>query len=96
MRNLFPEIARGTTKVIAQNNDQIGVYIKESAEGKILVIFNASEEAQRVSSDVLKQELGSQQDLKKAAYLLLTSSDAVTYEQGELVLPPYSIVIYQS
>jgi len=96
MRNLFPEIARGTTKVIAQNNDQIGVYIKESAEGKILVIFNASEEAQKVSSDVLKQELGSQQDLKKAAYLLLTSSDAVTYEQGELVLPPYSIVIYQS
>lgn len=95
IRNAFPQIARGKTQVITQDNDYVGVLTKETDDGKICIVYNASSEAQQVSLSALKQAVNDSMDVKKAAAVLKTSEEDITVDAEQMTLPAYSIVIYQ-
>ncbi len=93
LRNTFPVIARGKTRVIEDlSNDAICAFIRSADEyDDVLVVFNTSEEPVTVS-------LSSSQDAsgyEALVYELNTREEAVSFNGGELVIPAYSIAVLE-
>lgn len=96
MRNLFPQIARGTTDIVSQDNENVCLMTKETEEdGSISIAFNPTSEVQKLSTDAVKETLPDDSDLTKAAYILTASQEDIKLNQGELELPAYSVVVYK-
>lgn len=96
MRNLFPQIARGKTEIVEQDNDNACVMIKQTdQDGSILIAFNATASEQKIPAKTISAKLAKGADLGEAAYILSTSESQIKILKGNLVLPPYSIVIYK-
>ena len=84
LRNMFPSIARGRVENLSpENNSYICIVTKTYGDEKITIVFNFDEWEQTVS--VAGGEI--------VGDLYVDNSQSATYENGTLVLPPYSIVI---
>lgn len=92
LRNMFPSIARGEVKYYPENqNNYICVITKTYNEEKITIVFNLDSFEQIVQLNV--NELGFS---KVVGELYATNEGTVTFNKnGNLTLPPYSIVILQ-
>ncbi|MED9905033.1 MAG: alpha-amylase family glycosyl hydrolase [Lachnospiraceae bacterium] len=95
VRNAFPEIARGNTEYMEEISDeQVCVFRKTYEDSEILLLYNLSAEPvtlDRSGVTVNGQEWSSL--LAKA--VLLTGEEQITEEDTTLVLPPYSVCLYQ-
>ena len=92
LRNMFPSIARGEVKYYPENqNNYICVITKTYEDEKITIVFNLDSFEQEVKLNV--SELGFS---KVVGELYATNEGNVKFNKnGNLTLPPYSIVILQ-
>lgn len=90
MRNLYPEIARGTVEDLScEELTAVGIIRKTYDGSSIIIALNLSEEEQTVTLD--KTEYGIS---GMGEYLCVNAEDIVTYSgDGTLTLPPRSIAI---
>ncbi len=95
IRNQLPVIARGKTAWIEQENSAVGILTKKTEQDSVCIVFNPTDQEQTVSKEAVLKGAKSDADLNKAVDLLLTDSDAVRMEGDHLILPAYSIVLYQ-
>lgn len=88
LRNMFPAIARGTVEDHSpEDNYYICVITKTYGDEKITIVLNLDEWEQKVTLD---KALGCS---KIVGDLYVDNAQKAEYEDGTLVLPPYSIVI---
>ncbi len=92
LRNCFPAIARGQVENFSDTqNGYICVVRKTWQEESVVIVMNLDAFEQTVTLDT--QTLGISQ---LAGELLIDNAQAVQYDgQGNVVLPPYSIAIFQ-
>ena len=89
LRNMYPSIARGRVEYFSEmGNDYVCVITKEYNDEKITVVINLDSFEQKITPD--KALLGFE---GLAAQLCANASDKASLNDGQLVLPPYSIVI---
>ena len=87
LRNMFPAIARGEVENLSpEDNGYVCVITKTFNDEKITIVYNLDEWDQTVSID---PSLGS----KIVGDLYASGDVKAEYKDGELKLPPYSIVI---
>ncbi|HKM35582.1 MAG TPA: alpha-amylase family glycosyl hydrolase [Lachnospiraceae bacterium] len=95
IRNAFPEIARGITEYLELYSDDQVCVLKKTYDGsELLLIYNLSADQKELSkNDILVNE----QNLSElTARVVLLAGEEKTVETVEsMVLPPYSVVIYQ-
>lgn len=94
LRNQYPEIARGTVTFDEGLSDENICAIEKTYDGEsVTIIFNISEEAQKV--DLSKTGLTRDGDLAGAQLVgeLLTGDTAVEQETEILTMPAYSVVV---
>lgn len=95
IRNTFPEIARGVTDYLEEFSDEQVCVLKKTYEGKeVLLVYNLSPEEAELKTTGLTvngAELGS----LKAKAVLLTGNKDIKEKKDKVILPPYSVVIYQ-
>ncbi len=86
VRNAFPAIACGRTRVLTDVSGQdIGVFIREADGAEpVIVAFNTSEESRQA-------DLGAYAGRLSAA--LTVSEEPVVYQKGILTLPPFGIAV---
>ncbi len=92
LRNTFPSIARGTLENIPiEDNSYLCVIKKEYKDEKITIVYNldAFEQTLQISGNSL---IGSGEIVGE---LYATDEGKANYADGELTLPPYSIVIFK-
>lgn len=93
IRNAFPEIARGqVTFEEACSNDSICTIRKSFDGNEILLVYNISENPEQI--DLRTLSLNNSTD-KKLAAILLTGTEALTYDKGVLLMPSYSVAVLQ-
>lgn len=86
LRNIYPEIARGTGVFLeALSDENICVIQKEYDGESITIVFNPTEN----ESSVDLSSLG----LTEIAGLLQTGEEAATFENGTATLPAYTILL---
>lgn len=90
-RNAFPAIARGTTVNLETVSDDstAAFYRKSDTEDDVLIVMNLS--AQNVEKDLKEAVNGF-----GLAAILNTNEEDVTYKDGVISLPEYSIAIFTS
>lgn len=95
IRNVFPEIARGVTDYLAEFSDEQVCVLKKTYEGKeVLIVYNLSaEEAELATAGITVN--GTELSALKAKAVLLTGTKDIREKADKVVLPPYSVVIYQ-
>ena len=103
VRNAFPAIARGTTEgVDSLSDDNVAAFMRRDPEnGDLLIVMNlradtAVKEMTGVDSAADGVDsTGAESSLTLAA-VLNTGEEDITYEQGVLTLPGYSIAVFTS
>ena len=101
VRNAFPAIARGTTEGVDSLSDgNVAAFMRRDPEnGDLLIVMNlrtdtAVKEMTGVVSDADGADsTGAESSLTLAA-VLNTGAEDITYEQGVLTLPGYSIAVF--
>ena len=101
MRNAFPAIARGTTEgVDSLSDDKVAAFFRRHPEsGDLLIVMNlradtaVKEMTGAVSAADGVDSAGIDRGLTLAA-VLNTGEEDITYEQGVLTLPGYSIAVF--
>ena len=101
VRNTFPAIARGTTEgVDSLSDDNVAAFIRRDPEnGDLLIVMNlradtaVKEMTGAVSAADGVDSAGIDRGLTLAA-VLNTGEEDITYEQGVLTLPGYSIAVF--
>lgn len=95
IRNAFPEIARGSTEYLAEVSGEQACVFKKTYEGsEILLLYNLSAETVTVKTEGIMVN-GQEWNNLDAKAILLTGEDKVVKEENSLILPPYSVLIYQ-
>ncbi len=93
LRNMYPEIARGTNEVITECSSTDVLVLKKNYEGsELLIVMNISANANTVdlsSVSINGKEVG---DFEVAGTLLV-SAEMVTVEEATLQMPAYAIEI---
>ena len=89
LRNIFPEIARGTLEVLTEvTDDDICAISKTYNDSKIIILANTNKEETKVVN--LSRETNGYTCIQG----MLTTSDEEAYQvDDQIVLPPYAIVI---
>lgn len=83
LRNRYPEIARGTVKFEEALSGETVCAIRKTYENEeALIVFNISKDTQTV--EISEMEL---------AGMLVTGTESVTFVDGTLTLPPYSVAV---
>ena len=103
VRNAFPAIARGTTEgVDSLSDDNVAAFMRRDPEnGDLLIVMNlradtaVKEMTGGVSAADGVDSTGAESSLTLAA-VLNTGEEDITYEQGVLTLPGYSIAVFTS
>ena len=101
VRNAFPAIARGTTEgVDSLSDDNVAAFMRRDPEnGDLLIVMNlradtaVKETTGVVSAADSLDSTGAESSLTLAA-VLNTGEEDITYEQGVLTLPGYSIAVF--
>ena len=93
LRNQYPEIARGVVTVEETLTDNNVCVIRKTYDGsELLLAFNPSEEP--VTVDLSGVTLNGTDGANLAlGGMLITDVEAVTYADGTLTLPPYSVAV---
>jgi glycosidase len=88
VRKAFPAIARGTTEAVDGVSDgNVAAFIRRSAEDQdVLVVMNLRDQAVEKDLSVVSGNLA-------LAAALTTNEESISYENGVLHLPPYSIAV---
>lgn len=95
IRNAFPEIARGETVFLDEISDSRVCVIKKTYEGsEILLVYNLSQETVQLDRSGVSVN-GSEWKKLQAKAVLLTGEEGITEEKEVLVLPAYSVAVYQ-
>lgn len=90
LRNIYPEIARGTVTFMEELSDEnVCVITKEYNGNEIMIIFNISED--KCSID-LSNYKSTNRD-RKIGGMLLTGETSVQYKNDCVAMPAYSVVI---
>lgn len=90
LRNVFPEIARGTVAVIDEVEDEdICAVTKTWNDSKLIFLYNLSEETKTVT--LSPSEYG----YKELAGNLQVGEEQVTLKDDTITLPPYGIAVLQ-
>ena len=92
LRNIFPEIARGTTTVLEDVSSEVAVMKKEYNGSEIVIVINLSDEEKSVDLSSVTVNGKSEGDLQPCGTLLV-DKNVVKVEGSTLVLPPYAIEI---
>ena len=103
VRNAFPAIARGTTEgVDSLSDDNVAAFMRRDPEnGDLLIVMNLrADTAVKEMTGVVSaadgvDSTGAESSLTLAA-VLNTGEEDITYEQGVLTLPGYSIAVFTS
>lgn len=94
IRNAFPEIARGSTKYLAEISGEQACVFKKTYEGsEILLLYNLSAEPVTVNTEGIMVN-GQEWSGLDAKAVLLTGEDKVVKEENAIILPPYSVLVY--
>ena len=89
LRNAFPSIARGKVENHQiDGNSYVCVVTKEYQDEKITIVINLDTFEQKITLSA--SELGFSEI---AGELYAMDEGTASYEDGELTLPPYSIII---
>lgn len=93
LRNCYSEIARGEVEFMEEYSDESICVLKKSYEGsEILLVFNLSEETQKV--DLADVELsGKSASELEVGGILLTGDETISWEDGTAEMPLYSVLI---
>ena len=86
IRNENPCIARGKTQVINIAGQDIATVRRTWENESIVIVYNYSEEEKSINDELLSLD-----SLEIRSYLTVSSEQSVTLD-GELTMPPYSIV----
>ncbi len=88
VRRAFPAIARGTTEPVdAVSDGSVAAFIRRSeGDGDVLVVMNLRDQ-------VAVKDLSAVVGNLRLAAVLNTSEEAISYENGSLTLPAYSIAV---
>lgn len=93
LRNQYPEIARGVVTVEETLTDNNVCVIRKTYDGsELLLAFNPSEESVTVDLSGVTLNGTDGADLTLCG-MLITDVEAVTYADGTLTLPPYSVAV---
>lgn len=95
IRNAFPEVARGVTEYLDLfSNEQVCILKKSYDDKEVLLIYNLSSEQMELSkNDILVNQQYLSQLTTRA--VLLTGEEKAVETKESILLPPYSVVIYQ-
>lgn len=95
IRNVFPEIARGDVEYLEEVSTPQACAFKKTYEGsEILLVYNLS--AEQVSLDRSGITVnGREWSSLTAKAVLLTGEEQIAEEDTMLILPPYSVAVYQ-
>lgn len=95
IRNAFPEIARGKTEYMEEiSGGQACVFKKTYENSEVLLLYNLSAEPVTLDRSGVTVN-GQDWSSLTAKAVLLTGEEQITEEGATLILPPYSVVIYQ-
>jgi hypothetical protein len=88
VRKAFPAIARGMTEAVdAVSDGSVAAFIRRGADGKdVLLVMNLRDQA-------ITKDISAVSDSLRLAAVLNTSEEPITYEEGSLSLPAYSIAV---
>ena len=88
VRRAFPAIARGTTESVDGVSDgNVAAFIRRSAEDQdVLVVMNLRDQAVEKDLSVVSGDLS-------LAAVLTTNAESISYENGVVSMPPYSIAV---
>lgn len=91
VRNAFPAIARGSTENLDAVSDEItaAFFRRSDTDDDVLIVMN-------LSAQTAEKDLGSAADSFALAAVLNTSEEKITYNDGMLSLPGYSIAVFTS
>lgn len=93
LRNQYPEIARGVVTVEESLTDKNVCVIRKTYDGsELLLAFNTSEEPVTVDFSGITVN-GTDAAGAALSGMLITGEEAVTYADGTLSLPPYSVAV---
>ena len=91
LRNALPELARGTVAFEESCSNESICTIRKTYEGnELLLVYNLSAETAQMDIGTLSLN-GT--DKKSLAGVLLTGTEAITYEKGSLSMPAYSVAL---
>lgn len=93
LRNLYPEIARGTVEFLETlSDDEVCAIRKTYGDTEALIIYNLSETQQSVdlSGITVNETAGISLEIKG---VLLTGQEPAALSGGKLTLPSYSVVV---
>ena len=95
LRNIYPEISHGQVELVADlSNENICVLKKYYEDSELLMVFNLSQEKQEVDLSTVSLNGNAAGELSEAG-MLQTTEEAVTTEGNTVVMPAYSVVLYQ-
>ena len=88
VRRAFPAIARGTTEAVdAVSDDSVAAFIRRcEGEEDVLVVMNLRDQA-------VTKDLSAVDGNLRLAAVLGTNEESITFENGSLSLPAYSIAV---
>ena len=89
VRNAFPAIARGRTEgVDALSDENVAAFFRRSeADGDLLIVMN-------LRAEPAEKDLTQVSGTYTLAAVLNTGTDNITYKDGKLTLPAYSIAVF--
>lgn len=94
LRNRYPEIARGEVENLTDISNENIAAMRKSYEGsELLLLFNISQEEQKVDISAVELSGKSLKDSGSIGGMLLTDSEAVSMENGIVTMPAYSVTI---
>ena len=90
LRNVFPEIARGTVAVIDEVEDEdVCAVTKTWNDSQLILLYNLSEETKTVTLS------SSEYGYEELAGSLRVGDEKVTLKGDAVTLPPYGIAVLQ-
>lgn len=93
LRNIYPEIARGTMTFNAElSNNEVCVFTKDYEGSQLMIIFNVSENENIVDLSGVALNGKDAGDIEEAG-MLQTSELAVTIDGSNVTMPAYSVEI---
>ena len=89
VRNAFPAIARGTTEGVDSISDEkVAAFFRRSAsDGDLLIVMN-------LRGETVEKDLTAVGEGLTLAAVLNTNEENITYTDGALTLPAYSIAVF--
>ena len=89
VRNAFPQIARGVTEDVPSVSDEnvAAFFRRSSTDGDLLIVMN-------LRGETAEKDLGQAGGSFALAAVLNTNEEEITYQDGTVTLPAYSIAVF--